>query len=162
MKFRQLSEEELEILRSVNREFGADADSIFRDKKLVVALGKRKEVFVTNKDTIDVLGKMKKEPYSVGLFIGEIKKKKFMLSLEGAVLISKHAKNKIFVGSKAEQLVLYGRDVFSNSVLKSSELSEGDKCLILNENSEVIAIGRVKKGIVENLIDRGWYLRKGE
>jgi len=162
MKFRQLNEEELEILRSINREFGADIDSIFKGKKLLVALGERKEVFVTNGDTLDVLEKMKKEPYSAGLFIGEIKKKKFMLSLEGAALISKHAKNKIFVGSKTEQLVLYGRDVFSNSILKSSELSEGSKCLIVNESDELIAIGRVKKGIVENLIDRGWYLRKGE
>lgn len=162
MKFRQLNEEEHEILRSLNREFGADVDSVFRDRKLVVALGERKEVFVTNEDTLDVLGKMKKEPYSVGLFIGEMKKKKFMLSLEGATLISKHAKNKIFVGAKTEQLVLYGRDVFSTSILKSSELSEGDKCLVVNESDEVIAVGRVKKEIVENLIDRGWYLRKGE
>ncbi|MDI6655689.1 MAG: hypothetical protein QME59_07405 [Candidatus Hydrothermarchaeota archaeon] len=162
MKFRQLNKEELGILRGVNREFGADADSIFKGKKLLVALGGRKEVFVTNGDALDVLEKMKNEPYSVGLFIGEIKKKKFMLSLEGAALISKHAKNKIFVGSKTEQLVLYGRDVFCNSILKSSELSEGSKCLIVNESDELIAIGRVKKEIVENLIDRGWYLRKGE
>lgn len=44
------------------------------------------------------------------------------------------------------------------------DLKVGDRVLIVNERDERVGIGKVRKGevFIENLVDRGWYLRKGE
>jgi ribosome biogenesis protein Nip4 len=164
MKFRSLYPDEREIVRKVSKDYGLNVDTALKGKKLMTVTGGRREVFITNRQTAKLAEKIKKEPYTIGLFIGEIKRRRFDLGLEGATLIAPLAKKKVMVDEKAEQLVLYGRDVLSKSVIKGKELKAGDKCLIVNHHGEAIALGRVKKDkiFVENLKDRGWYLRKGE
>lgn len=105
MKFREINKREYRILKGLNDEFGLDIGSAFREKKIIVSTNGRR------------LKKLKKGVYSAGLFIGEIRKK-FVLGLEGGSLIARHSKKKIFVSDMAEQLVLYGKDVFFNSILK--------------------------------------------
>ena len=68
---------------------------------------------------------MSKEPYCLGLLIGEIKHKKFELGLEGTTLIVSMAKKKATVDEKTEQLVLYGKDVFFKSVIAGKNLKIG-------------------------------------
>lgn len=163
MKFRELSEGEKKILEGLNKEYLADLDQALRGKALVVSHDGRREVFTTNKETLRVLRKMRVEPYFLGLYLGEIKGQRFILGLEGGTLITPSSKKRITVDDRVEQLVLYGRDVFINSVHKSDlRLKEGDKCLVLNREGEFLAIGRVRGRIVRNLLDKGWYLRKGE
>lgn len=163
--FRPPTKKEMSLLRSLNSEFGIDMDRIIRGKRVVVGEGKRKEFFITNKATAQTLEEMKKSPYSVGLYIGEERGGSFILGLEGAEMIAKHCQKRIIVNQKAEQLVLYGRDIFPKSILDSSSgLRKGERALVYNERDEVIGIARVTLGKIfaENLVDRGWYLRKGE
>jgi len=165
LTFRPPTDREMSLLRSLDSEFGIDIGRIIRGKRVVVGEGRRKEFFITNKRTEQVLEEMKKDPYTVGLYIGEERAGSFILGLEGAELIARHCKKTITVNKKAEQLVLYGRDIFPNSVLAASEpLKRGERALVLNERGEAIGIAKVRLGSVfaENLIDRGWYLRKGE
>lgn len=163
MKFRPINQKEHGVMKKLNWEFGIDVDEILEGRDILVSCNGRTEVFVTNPKTADTLKKMKKDPYCVGLYIGEIKKDRFFLSLEGATLIKGFTKKKVFVTRKAEQLVLYKRDVLSKSVIKyACDIKTDEKCLIVNEDDEVLAIGIKRRDFIGNIIDRGWYLRKGE
>ena len=162
MKLNDLNSKDLEILKGIT-EYGVELSLILKDNILMASDHNRKEIFILKKETREVLSKIKHQPYFAGLFIGEIKREKFYLSLEGGSLITPYSNKLIKINDKAEQLVLYGRDVFINSILKYGHpLKQGDKCLILNKNSEFLAIGRLRGNIIENLLDKGWYLRKGE
>lgn len=162
MRFRHVSRAELQILRSLNREFSANVEKALSGKTILVSA--RGEVYVANRDASRTLQKMKKEPYCVGLLIGRIRKGRFALGLEGASLLAPHARKKVYVNDEAEQLILYGRDAFHKSILRfERSLKREDGCLITNKRGEALAIGKFKGGkiFVENVIDRGWYLREG-
>jgi len=162
MRFEELSPEERMVLEEL-KEYGFDPWTALHNRVLLAAHNGRREIFTLNNKALDVLLRMKHESYFAGLYLGEIKGDKFHLGLEGGTLLSKYASKTITVDDKVEQLVLYGRDVFINSILKYGHpLKQGDKCLILNKNSEFLAIGRLRGNIIENLLDKGWYLRKGE
>lgn len=155
------------IARAVERgvaEYGASLRGLLRGRLLLVANNGRRAVSVAPRKVEEVLRRLKREPYCAGLEIGELKRGRFRLGLEGAYLIAGRARKYIKVNPKGEQLVLYGRDVFIGSVVEQGELKKGDPCLILNERGEALAIGRVEEGevFVANLRDRGMYLRKGE
>lgn len=112
--------------------------------------------------------------YSAGLAIGELKKQ-FIPSIAGADLFARYSKrdNKyyIMVGEKAENLVLYGRDVMGESIVAASDsLDENDLVIVLNTAFEAIAVGRTRfagrslfqKGrvTVSTIADAGYYLRE--
>jgi ribosome biogenesis protein Nip4 len=164
MKFRTLNNYERELVRKTSKVYGLNVDTALKDKKLITVASGRKEVFITNSQTVKLINKMKKEPYSAGLYIGEIKGKNFELDLEGASLIAPLAKKKIIVDDDAEQLVLYGRDVFSNSVVFSEGLKKGEKCIVTNKYGDALALAEVKgdRLFAKNVMDRGWYLRRGK
>ncbi len=162
MRFKELSPEERRVLEGL-KEYGVDPGTVLHDRVLLAAHNGRKEIFASNKKALHMLSRMKHEPYFAGLYLGEIKGGKFHLGLEGGTLLSRQASKTITVDDNVEKLVLYGRDVFINSILKYGHpLKQGDKCLILNKNGEFLAIGRLRGNIIENLLDKGWYLRKGE
>lgn len=162
MRFEELSSDGKRVLDKLRSEYGADPWEVLKDKVLFVSKNGRREVFASNKEVLGVLRRMKHEAYFVGLYLGEIKGRRFLLGLEGGSLLSKGAAKAITVDDKVEQLVLYGRDVFINSILKYRKPFEHGKCLILNRKDEFLGIGRIKGNIIENLLDKGWYLRKGE
>ncbi len=164
MKIARASKAEMEIIgRGVER-YGASLKGLLRRRELLVAKNGRQVVSVASRKVLKTLKRMKHEPYSAGLAIGEIKKGEFRLGLEGAYLIAGRASKYVKVNEKGEQLVLYGRDVFINSVVEQGEIRKGDPCFILNLRGEPLALGRVRMEdvFVENLQDRGMYLRKGE
>jgi ribosome biogenesis protein Nip4 len=163
MKFRELYPKEREILRKEGKEYGLNIDTVLKGKKILKAKDRR-DVFILNKQTFKILKKIKKDPYCVGMSIGEIRKGKFEFGLEGGTFIAPYARNKVVVDKKGEQLVLYGRDIFHSSVIKGKKLKEGDKCVVVNEIGEAIALGKVMKNrvFVKNLKDKGLYLRRGE
>ncbi len=163
MKFRGPTARERKIILRAGREFGGDFERVLEDRVLLVAVGGRREVFLTNPSTFGVLEKLKVNPYFTGLYIGEIRNEKFALGLEGGYLLAPSSRKRIVVGDSVEQLVLYGRDVFINSIREAYPgMKKGDRCLILNRRGEFLAVGKVEGKIIKNLIDRGWYLRKGE
>ncbi len=161
MKFRLLNEDEWNVLKEFEKEFNISLKKIFRNKLFVVSTG-RKEIFVVDKFLYEIYKKLNREVYCLGLYIGEIKKNFFLLSLELASIIEPFTKNKIIVNEKAEQLFLYGKDIFENSILKSfKKFKYGERCLVLNKHHETLGIGKYMGKVIKNLMDRGWYLRKG-
>jgi ribosome biogenesis protein Nip4 len=116
----------------------------------------------------------KRNPYCLGICIGDLVEDKFLPSIEGATLCSPFTTRKVKVSYKGEQAVLYGRHIKLAFVADfSSTICRGEKILVANTFGEIIAIGKAlvdgkefpnlpkEKTVLENIIDRGWYLRKG-
>jgi ribosome biogenesis protein Nip4 len=113
------------------------------------------------------------DPYCAGLAIGELKKQ-FIPSVAGADLFARYGERNryyIMVGKKAENLVLYGRDIMGESIVAASDtLDENEIVIVLNTAFEAIAVGRTRfaggllfqKGrvTVSTIADAGYYLRE--
>ncbi|HUL61957.1 MAG TPA: PUA domain-containing protein [Methanocella sp.] len=87
-------------------------------------------------------------PDAAGLPIGQVGKKAFNLTLEGAYLIAKASdKKKVKVTGQAEALVLYGRDVFGTSITWADEsIAQNERVIIANKYGEAIGLGRARYG----------------
>ncbi|NOZ76975.1 MAG: hypothetical protein GXO65_04720 [Euryarchaeota archaeon] len=163
LEFKVLSEEDTACVREGLGEFGVGLEELAGDGVLVGSYGGRLEVFRTGRRTLEVMERAGRRPYCAGLYVGEIRGGRFLLGLEGAAIIAPHTDRKVVVNRKAEQLVLYGRDVLHKSVLHlPKNLKPGHRCLIVDEEDEVLGLGRMEKDCIRNIMDRGWYLRKGE
>jgi 60S ribosome subunit biogenesis protein NIP7 len=75
------------------------------------------------------------------------------------------------VNEKAENLLLYGRDIMGESITEASDaLRENELVIVLNKWFEAIAVGRTRfagrsllqKGrvTITNISDAGYYLRE--
>jgi len=103
--------------------------------------------------------------------IGQLKKQ-FALSIEGADLVSKISKQfpYVIVNEAAEKSILYGKNVYSRSIISTSKMiDENEVVIILNSKRETIAVGKTRfadnlllqedKVVVTTMIDAGLYLR---
>ena len=133
---------------------------------------KEREVLVSTEALLDTLSKVTLQPDEMGLAIGQIRNKKFIPSLSGAEIIAKHSRHfpYVMINEIGEALVLYGRDIFGDSVKEvSNGLDQNQTTIILNQNRESIGIGQTrfseenlfKKGrvTVYTTVDAGIYLR---
>jgi 60S ribosome subunit biogenesis protein NIP7 len=133
---------------------------------------KKREVLVSTDALLDTLSEVTLQPDELGLAIGQIRNKKFIPSLSGAEIIAKHSRRfpYVMINEIAEALVLYGRDIFGDSVMEVSKgLDQNQTAIILNQNRESIGIGQTrfseenlfKKGevTVYTSVDAGIYLR---
>ena len=164
--YRELTREEKTL---ANRFFGKwDLFDYFKDKNLLIREGKVREIFMMTDDAKTLA--LKKDPYLVGIKLGELRKQ-VSLDLEGAHIFAQNtSKKRIVVTDQAEALVLYGRDVFGQSIIKhTNDFEENEIILITNRYGDAIGIGRAryhanriqKQGVtVTNIADRGWYLRE--
>lgn len=172
MKWRQPEKEErTQINRALNR-WGAF--EFFKHRPVIIqeVAPKKKVVHLVTAGIEKAVEVM--DPYSAGLAIGELKKQ-FIPSIAGADLFARcgDMKNKyyIVVGKKAENLVLYGRDIMGESIIVASDaLNENEMVIVLNTALEAIAVGRTRfagrllfqKGrvTVSTIADAGYYLRE--
>jgi 60S ribosome subunit biogenesis protein NIP7 len=110
-------------------------------------------------------------PVHAGILIGRLGNR-LVLSLEGAGIAYRAGCKIPFVtvNENGEKLILYGRDVFGQSIIDASiDIRANQNLVILNNKLEVVAIGRArypnpllfkKDSItVMNLLDVGYYLR---
>ena len=171
MKIREFSYKELKILKKALKAIGATKlDFILRIKE-----NKQKEIVALNKDLLKFIENHKNLNYVfVGIKMGEIGKR-LRLTLEGAFLLHKKNKKKVYVNKNGEMLFLYGRDIFRESLEKvSPDIKENDIVVVCNLKEEVLGIGRTRfdckrimrvekdRIVVDNLVDRGEYLRKNK
>lgn len=115
--------------------------------------------------------------HSAGLYFGFIKKNIFFLSLEGAEYLFEKGYltegSRIFATEKGEKSILYGNKILKKMISKiPSTLRKNEFLFIFNRKKELIAIARSqvdyltcqdlkpKEVIAQNLIDKGYYLRK--
>ena len=109
---------------------------------------------------------------SGGLPIGKLQKKKFLPSIAFFDIVTKYSNSFLYVivDKNGEKLILYGRDIFGNSILYASpEIEQNSILLILNKSKELLGIGRSRfhitkikengKVTINTLMDIGTYLR---
>jgi ribosome biogenesis protein Nip4 len=152
------------------------ASKVIGDTEVVVARGKRTEIFLAPSEIMSVFRRTqaKRNPYCLGVYLGDITNDDFLLSIEGATLCTKHTKRRVRVTDKGEQVVLYGRDLTRALVGHFPPfINKGEKVVVINKLDETLALGKAlvdgnryidvdeKELVVENILDRGWYLRKG-
>ncbi|AEA47455.1 PUA domain-containing protein [Archaeoglobus veneficus] len=110
-----------------------------------------------------------------GIKLGEVGRR-FRFSIEGTFFLAKKESKRVYLSEKGEMLFLYGRDVFASSVIGITEdTGENDIVMVCNENGDILGIGKSRfdwhrmmemkekdpdRVVVENLLDRGEYLRK--
>jgi ribosome biogenesis protein Nip4 len=152
------------------------AFEFFKDKALLIEKDRKKKVVVCLvTDRVEELMMMihTTNLYKSGLAIGELKKQ-FIPSIAGADLFARYGeRNKFYitVSEKAENLLLYGRDIMGESIIEASDaLRENELVIVLNKWFEAIAVGRTRfagrslfqKGrvTVTNISDAGYYLRE--
>ncbi len=168
MEVRELRKKELKVLRNALRFFGCE--HYLRTHVFFVVDSGRRELYMCSKDvwTLRDVPALK----SMGIKVGELGSRRVRLTVEGAYMFVKDRK-RVFVSEKGEMLFLYGRDVFAGSVTDADgDVRENDVVFVVNGYGDVLGIGRARlDGIrmletdedrvaVENLVDRGEYLRK--
>jgi 60S ribosome subunit biogenesis protein NIP7 len=184
---RKPSKKELKVILPALRAFGST--DFLKDNELLLldivigedgsrkivdkdAKGRIREVYALSKDLVKFLELYKLNFVHAGLKVGEVGSRRFRFSLEGSFYLAKKDKKRVYVNEKGEMLFLYGRDIFAESVLRAtSDVEENDIVFVCNRNGDILGIGkarfdarRIKEAgsrvVVENLVDRGEYLRK--
>jgi ribosome biogenesis protein Nip4 len=120
-----------------------------------------RKYFYMSKELKELKDSISLEPYSVGIFLGELKNNQFMPSIALLDILAKYSDRKIIINKKGQTMFLYGNDVFFENI-KENNLSDGI-CLVLNEENEVLGYGELKKGrkkILKHILDRGDFLRR--
>jgi len=184
---RKPSKKELKVILSALRAFGST--DFLKDNELLLldvvigedgsrrivdkdTKGRIREVYALSKDLVKFLELYKLNFVHAGLKIGEVGSRRFRFSLEGSFYLAKKDKKRVYVNEKGEMLFLYGRDVFAESVLRAtSDVEENDIVFVCNRKGDILGIGKARfdarrmkdagsRVVVENLVDRGEYLRK--
>lgn len=135
------------------------------------ALIKRKgcKFFLISQKLESLIEKSGREYYYAGVFLGELRNKRFIPSFPLLFMIAEKAKNKIFVNDKAAWLFICGRDIFKEGIVHvEGSIKKGSHTLIFNRHGECLCFGRirqnldeVKRGVaVENILDVGDFLRR--
>ncbi|WP_202319763.1 PUA domain-containing protein [Archaeoglobus neptunius] len=162
MALREPTEKELKVIRKALNYFGC------KNPDFTIRINERKEVFALSPD----LGRFVDSIsfYSAGIKIGEVGRR-LRLTLEGAYWIVRKNRKKVWVNERGEMLFLYGRDIFASSIIKTSEFGENEIVFVCNRNGDILGIGKSRfssdriaeidanRVVVENLVDRGEYIR---
>jgi len=167
MEIRELEKKELKLLRNALKFYGS-LDYLSSHAFFVVE-GRARELFMCTKDVWELKNM---DPVCMGIKVGEIGSKRIRLTLEGAFYFVKDRK-RVFVNERGEMLFLYGRDIFATSVVDvDDDILENDTVFVSNTFNDILGIGRARypsskileiddeRVVVENLVDRGEYLRK--
>jgi ribosome biogenesis protein Nip4 len=179
IKFRHSTQEEHKLIQNaIDRLFGEKiAGQFIQNKHLIIGEGKWKEIFLVSDKMINILEAIadKKQPYSLGMQIGELdKNKKFKLSLEAVFELDKFTSKRIQLTTKGAQTILYGRNISFSAIDKILyETKKGDYIILLDENGFPIGVGKILHDLskmqqnqfkicIKNIMDLGWYLRKGK
>ena len=144
------------------RKFG----NIVLDEAKIVKIGRN--YFYADNDLMKIRDAIKKDTFSIGVFIGE-EKNYFEPSPLFVEMLSKSDgtnKIKIYVNKKAEWLFLCGRSILLESISKNPHNIKEGYVFVQNENDENLGYGlfqqQGKDLIVKNLLDKGKYLRMNE
>ncbi|MEM0214806.1 MAG: PUA domain-containing protein [Archaeoglobaceae archaeon] len=161
---RELGEKEFRVLRKALKFF--NSFDFLTNYRLIAV---EKELYAVSGELFEFL-KLRNLECVAGVKVGEIGKR-LRLTLEGAFWLMKNEKKKIWVNNRGEMLFLYGRDIFAGSVEKVGEFEENEVVFVCNRYGDILGIGRSRfksseilklpedRIAIENLVDRGAYLR---
>lgn len=106
------------------------------------------------KTTKDKIGR---KMFAGGTFLGYKKRKQFFPSIALLDIVVKNYEKKITVDKKTGWLFLCGRDIFAKSL---EEAMPKGYVVVQNDKQEILGLGYGKKDLVENVLDRGNFLRR--
>ena len=181
LEFDDASENELNIIFShLASSFGLQRSCIPEDWRILVVRNSRREAYAVSKSVYSLFDQIrsKRMPYSLGLFIGILRKRGggFDVSLEFLSWLRQRGfvERAITLTDEGEQHALYGRDVLKSSIASfPQDLDRGDMLPLVNGRGEVLALGKAlcdnsgmqeaepRQRVVKNMRDKGWYLRRG-
>jgi len=154
------------------RAFGS-IDFLNDNELLILEKEDKKEVYALSKDLAKFLELFKLNFVTAGIKVGEVGSRRFRFTLEGSFYLAKREKKRVYVDEKGEMLFLYGRDIFARSVVKvTDDVKENDVVFVCNKRGDILGLGKSRfnadrykkveedRVVVENLVDRGEYLRK--
>lgn len=156
------TQEKINFVKKEINKYWTAFDEVSKDKVLIKSSNGRQEFFLVSKEVFEMFKRIPKSrhPYCLGMFIGHVKKKEFIPSLNLLQEISGLTdKNKVIVNEKAEKLFTYGRDVFFSSMLNKPELKNGELVIVANQNNEALGLGKVLQKEIKNILDIGFYFR---
>ncbi len=146
---------------------------LFKDGVLLVNSNKRVTIsFVTN-NVFNVFNKIKSkgiQPLFIGLPVCDTNDfKQARIALPFAKLINSNSIVKVIISLKAEQLFLYGRDIWSSSIIDVVGTPQR-RGLVFVFNADNVFLGlafalvddllsKGDKVVLKNVIDIGYYLR---
>lgn len=137
----------------------------FTDKDIGNIIKIKDKYYLADKELVELKQKIKFEPESAGLFLGEEMKNGFKPSPALIDEIAKISDRKVFVNEKGEWLFLCGRDLFGKSVTKAN--ADNGFVLVQNSKDENLGYGKFvgdiankEKSVIKNLLDKGDYLRR--
>lgn len=168
MEVRELRKKELKILKNALKFFRSE--HYMKTHVFFIVERDRRELFLCTKEAWELRNLANLN--GLGVKVGEIGSRRVRLTLEGASVLAGNRK-RVFVNEKGEMLFLYGRDVFASSVLDvDGDVRENDVVFVVDTYGDVLGLGKARfdgirmleeddeKVVVENLVDRGEYLRK--
>ena len=113
--------------------------------------------YLVNDELKEFKNKIPLEALSLGVFLGEDVKEKFEPSI---ALLDMIKLEKIKIDDEAEWLFLCGRDITKNHMINHVEDNGKKLFLVENEKEEILGLGKIKDGLLMNLLDRGDFLRR--
>ncbi len=123
---------------------------------IIVIEGKNKEYYDMPEELFKLISK---QPYSAGRFLGHYRKGKFIPSFEiMQEYVNSFDDDYVIINKKAEQLFIYGRDIFESSII--SKKGKGPLFIVRNGNKEVLGLAEFDGKIYKNISDIGLFLRK--
>jgi len=101
--------------------------------------------------------------YFAGIFAGSFRRGRFRLGLDLAEHLYRLGRlsSIVEVNYEEEQRFLYGRDL--EGLTPRENLSTSGTVVVVNGAGDVLGLGRYdeRSGRLVNLVDKGWYLRRG-
>lgn len=150
---RLIEGKKLDIIKKTIENYGGTFE--LPENNLLLIVGD--EVFFVNKLIYEkvLYEKINENLISIGTQIGKFQKGNFLLGLE-CQLIMGPSSIKSKLNEKGTSLFLYGRDVFIKNMINSPKKGY---VIVSNIRNEVIGIGKFDGKMLNNIIDRGSYLR---
>ena len=114
---------------------------------------------------------------AAGIYFGFIKRGILQVSLEAVEFLHNHQMlpniNKITINEEGEKSILYGNDILKRVLtMIPQEFKKNNLLAVFNQKNEIIAIARatidsssfqnlkLNQKVAQNLVDKGYYLRK--
>lgn len=136
----------------------------FNDKEFLI---RGKEVFMINDYKEFILNN---DPVSAGIKVCDMKKHLHPSLGILQLLVDNNASKTVMINDHAEQLFLYGRDIFGSSIIKhTNDFYANDEVMVTNKHNEALGLGRARynadniiqdKVTITNIQDLGIYLRE--
>ena len=122
----------------------------------------RKQYFQVSRQLADTKNQIDRNPFCIGLYLGEEKKDSFFPSSNLMDWLSDNSDRKAFINRKASWLFLCGRMVLPGSIKRMD--ADSGYVLVQNENDENLGYGKIfkEKGkpMIRTMYDKGSFLRR--